>query len=250
MTFFGKPWDSPACDDAIAGPTPLGERCQDCQEPIEQGDQGFMIPTVRLGEDGEPVGSLEPTHRECLTRMVVGSIAHLEGRCTCHGIPIKDGREERSIREQGRDTMQWLEEHAEPSWPPPQFRPRPAIRQEEETMSPSATTMVAYLRWQADEPRLSRTIHQPDPHHPITFHACPGCQQPLGGGRLTQLLALGPYNEEDEAKHQAGRWYSAIAVAIHEGCASEQLLADQPDNAAGVAALLVQLGADPGWVDV
>jgi hypothetical protein len=43
-----------------------------------------MIGCVRTGPDGNPVGTVEPWHRECLMRSVVGSPAHLDGRCSCH----------------------------------------------------------------------------------------------------------------------------------------------------------------------
>lgn len=108
MMYFGEPWDVPAVDEGVQGPTPVGRRCIHCPDPIEDGDQGFMMGTVRLGKDGEPVGSLEPVHRECHLRSVTGSIAHLEGKCICHGVTGSDHDDDRSWREQGREIMAWL----------------------------------------------------------------------------------------------------------------------------------------------
>lgn len=79
--YFGEPWGAPAVDDAIAGPTPLGVCCVYCPDLIAEGDRGFMLPTVRLGDDGAtPVGDVQPVHLKCLIRMIVGSVSHLEGR--------------------------------------------------------------------------------------------------------------------------------------------------------------------------
>lgn len=109
MIYFGQPWNAPAVDDGVAGPTPVGEPCQHCGEPIAEGDQGFMINTVRLAEDGRtPVGSIEPTHRECLIRLTVGSVECLQGRCQCATGAPGGPQDTRSLREQGRQTIQWL----------------------------------------------------------------------------------------------------------------------------------------------
>lgn len=67
--FFGEPWPSGICDDGTRVPTPVGELCQWCEEPIEQDDQGSFIGT----KDGP-----RPVHRECSFRMVMGGIGHLE----------------------------------------------------------------------------------------------------------------------------------------------------------------------------
>ena len=61
-------------------PTPVGRRCGYCRERIEAGDQGVVIPDVGLRR---VVG--RPYHYECHMRMIVGSVAHLQGRCSCYG---------------------------------------------------------------------------------------------------------------------------------------------------------------------
>ena len=111
MVYFGEYWDAPAVDAAIAGPTPLGERCVHCPDVIVEGDRGFMMPTVDVGPEGEFVSSVRPTHLECLIRMTVGGVACLEGRCQCRSGTGSPSDETGTTREQGRATMEWLRRH-------------------------------------------------------------------------------------------------------------------------------------------
>jgi hypothetical protein len=83
--YFGEPWDVPATEGQPRVPTPVGAPCLWCAVPIADGDRGFMIGCARLGDDGKPYGTVEPQHRECQMRAVMGSPAHLDGHCTCHG---------------------------------------------------------------------------------------------------------------------------------------------------------------------
>lgn len=89
--YFGEDWDVPATEGQPHVDTPVGVPCGYCTIPIEGGDRGFMIGCVRLDAERQPYGSLEPWHRECLMRSTVGSVAHLDGRCTCHGGPGGEG---------------------------------------------------------------------------------------------------------------------------------------------------------------
>jgi hypothetical protein len=86
MRWWGEPWPSeelraPICeDDSLRTPTPLGESCAWCEEPILQGEGGVWM------LHWEPDGAVEkPWHQECSFRTVMGSKAHLEQRCTCYG---------------------------------------------------------------------------------------------------------------------------------------------------------------------
>jgi len=58
-------------------PTPVGQLCGFCQEPIQAGDRGCTIPDFFGGEN--------PFHFECHMRLVIGSLAHQQGRCSCYG---------------------------------------------------------------------------------------------------------------------------------------------------------------------
>lgn len=107
MNYFGEPWDVPAVEDAEPAPTPVGKRCAFCPDVIVEGDQGFLMGTISSGPDGEPVPAVMPVHRECMVRSTVGSVEHLEGRCTCFGGDV-DENDNGSWREQGLATMRWL----------------------------------------------------------------------------------------------------------------------------------------------
>jgi len=70
--------------------TPIGTLCLWCREPIEDGDSGFVyrsagfpealcIEPVAIGGDGSYVVE----HRECHLRQIIGSVAHVQKRCSC-----------------------------------------------------------------------------------------------------------------------------------------------------------------------
>lgn len=53
------------------------------------GEEDFNGPHVHIGANGER--SLHLWHRECAARSVLGSVAHLEFRCSCFGGNQTDG---------------------------------------------------------------------------------------------------------------------------------------------------------------
>lgn len=74
MQYFGRRYPNlPIYDEAQEVPTPVGEPCIWCQEPIEDGDDGQLYNTGLV------------THVECLLRQVVGGVNHQLGRCSCCG---------------------------------------------------------------------------------------------------------------------------------------------------------------------
>lgn len=79
--FFGDRWDAPLVDDAVQVPTPVGQFCFNCTEPVAEGDRGLIRRVVRM-VDGQPVGSDEPTHAEC---DLIGVLGHQMGVCSCTG---------------------------------------------------------------------------------------------------------------------------------------------------------------------
>ncbi len=66
-----KPWE-------IQVETPVGERCDHCGELIGAGDVG----TIDIYSD--------VYHLECNLRTIIGSVAHVERRCSCYGGPDSD----------------------------------------------------------------------------------------------------------------------------------------------------------------
>jgi hypothetical protein len=101
--YFGERWDAPAFDDAIEMPTPVGETCGLCEEPVEADDSG----TIQQFYAGGVLGP-RPVHIECWLRQGLGSPAHLRGECSCSGRP--EPADDRSWREQGREVMRMIRE--------------------------------------------------------------------------------------------------------------------------------------------
>jgi hypothetical protein len=95
MNWFGPPWPSaaaraPVCvDDADRIPTPVGEKCLYCREPIGPDDRGVNMPYVHLADASTStrdfVTSVAYAHIECSFRQVMGGPAHLRGTCHCCG---------------------------------------------------------------------------------------------------------------------------------------------------------------------
>lgn len=72
-----KPWETQV-------DTPVGELCALCDEAIERGDIGTVMSIINMGPDGKPVAARRPVHHECSMRSVIGSVAHIEGTCSCN----------------------------------------------------------------------------------------------------------------------------------------------------------------------
>lgn len=69
--YFGTPHEAEVYRAVGRTPTPVGSPCTYCDERILDGEDGFI----------DSVG--HPFHRECLMRMVIGSVAHQMGTCSC-----------------------------------------------------------------------------------------------------------------------------------------------------------------------
>jgi len=82
MKIFGPlPW-GPALDRSVPFvPTPVGQVCSWCAEPILAGDEGSLLPHRPKG--APPVD--RPIHKECQARTVLGSVAHQAEACCCYG---------------------------------------------------------------------------------------------------------------------------------------------------------------------
>ena len=107
VQFFGTRWDAPVVDNAVEAPIPVGELCLYCDEPIETGDRGLFTTYVDLGADGKPESHARAVHMECNLRASVGSLAHLEGRCSCHGGTDYEGYS----RANARAVLTWVNEN-------------------------------------------------------------------------------------------------------------------------------------------
>lgn len=77
MKVFGKPW---AHEDLEQIPTPVGQLCLYCVEPIVEGDLGVEMPYLDLKGETTVV-----QHRECFLRGIFGSVGHQKQQCSCYG---------------------------------------------------------------------------------------------------------------------------------------------------------------------
>lgn len=81
--------------------------------------------------------------------------------------------------------------------------------------------MNTYMRWKAGEERCSLPGRFPPlkAGHPLVDQCCPVCAEPFTVGERVTTFAVGPDTPDDAGRHNAGRWYSALAVVLHERCA-------------------------------
>lgn len=104
--YFGLAWN-PRIAAGARAPTPIGVRCWHCAEPIEDGDQGIIMPCC---------GAARPIHLDCLLRLTLGSLGHQRRRCSCYG-----GDEEDppglTVREAARAAVAYHETGALPCCP-------------------------------------------------------------------------------------------------------------------------------------
>jgi hypothetical protein len=86
MKWFGTSWNAPINQESEHVATPVDDICMHCTERIAAADDGVIIP-----HRGETVpncdyeATAKPYHRECFLRITLGSLAHLERRCSCYG---------------------------------------------------------------------------------------------------------------------------------------------------------------------
>jgi hypothetical protein len=79
MEWFGRGHGAHYESDTRHVATPVGLKCCWCSEPIDEGDDGMLVPAVLL--PGKP--SRVAYHYECHLRTIVGGVNHQMGRCTC-----------------------------------------------------------------------------------------------------------------------------------------------------------------------
>ncbi|MGB6163616.1 MAG: hypothetical protein WCF33_20690 [Pseudonocardiaceae bacterium] len=86
--FFGPRWDAPRVDNATHVPTPVGERCLHCEEPIEAVDRGLLMTVVGTDDAGNWTTESRPAHLECDLRSTLSHplptaplLRAAQGRC-------------------------------------------------------------------------------------------------------------------------------------------------------------------------
>lgn len=68
--WFGTSWRAPCCDPNGHVPTPVGQPCMHCREPIKLGDQGLIHTVVHEVREGQARFTREPTHLDCYLRTI------------------------------------------------------------------------------------------------------------------------------------------------------------------------------------
>jgi hypothetical protein len=94
VQYFGKRYGAPAFEFAKKVRAPVGEKCDYCDEPIVEGDNGILL---RAGDPyaRSPRGAY---HLACYLRPFIGSAAHIEGRCGCPNGPFDNDEEQKLTR--------------------------------------------------------------------------------------------------------------------------------------------------------
>ena len=77
MKAFGFDSDPDWFEETI--PTPVGETCLHCDDPILEGERGVTMPLIAA--DRQP--RVAVYHWECHLRLIVGSVRHQRGQCGC-----------------------------------------------------------------------------------------------------------------------------------------------------------------------
>jgi hypothetical protein len=81
MAWFGESWGAPVNADCPRVRPPVGRPCLFCADPIASGDAGVVVAAVRA----DHTAAREPLHLECHMRSSIGSVGHLQRRCSCYG---------------------------------------------------------------------------------------------------------------------------------------------------------------------
>jgi hypothetical protein len=112
--WFGQPWWSHICYDEdgrlleeMRKPFPAGEDCMYCGEMLNKaaGDSGQAMPCHTT--EGN---SIRHAHKECRMRQGLGGLAHLEGRCRCHGGTDYE-TPGMTARQEALAVWAWVQEH-------------------------------------------------------------------------------------------------------------------------------------------
>lgn len=82
VSYFGPSWRRQPHEVQV--PTPVGQLCGLCEEPVEHSDTGTLQAFSNRSPGAQWHVSWRPVHYECSMRAVIGSVAHIEGRCSCY----------------------------------------------------------------------------------------------------------------------------------------------------------------------
>lgn len=71
MNWFGTDWGAPMCVPERHRPTPVGEQCIECEQPIRETDAGFSAVVHRARHEDDIWDRVIHYHRVCFMRTVI-----------------------------------------------------------------------------------------------------------------------------------------------------------------------------------
>jgi hypothetical protein len=108
MKWFGRKGTGAAFTECEQAETPVGASCGYCREPIQAGDDGWLLPYLDIIDD-------HPTelafHQACNFRQITGSVAHQQKRCSCFGGTGCDENDGMTLRQGAEAALAYWEGH-------------------------------------------------------------------------------------------------------------------------------------------
>ncbi len=92
--WFGESWGAPACEEDEHAPTPIGEPCARCREPILIGHQGLIMPA--FGAERDPYAIAY--HLDCYLQSV---LPHGPDCSRCRGMEMNEHEPDCAYRSRG-----------------------------------------------------------------------------------------------------------------------------------------------------
>lgn len=83
MKWFGKAYGARYEVDTPRVPTPIGEPCLWCAEPVQAFDSGVVVGYIDTDVSMTP--REVPYHYECYFRQIIGGVNHQLHLCRCRG---------------------------------------------------------------------------------------------------------------------------------------------------------------------
>jgi len=94
MVWFGASWGAPVCDPEKHVETPLGAACGFCENPVQKGEYGVVLPFAGAAKDDPP---WLPYHHRCFMKSLgldeyrrdtLPAPAPLQVHILWHGLPM------------------------------------------------------------------------------------------------------------------------------------------------------------------
>ncbi len=94
VRWFGKSWGAPCCAEDEHAPTPIGEPCARCREPVLLGHQGLIVPAFSLEKGPHAIAY----HLDCYLQSV---LRHGPDCSRCRGKEMHEHEPDCAYRSRG-----------------------------------------------------------------------------------------------------------------------------------------------------